>query len=226
MQAPIQPLASVWLRALAFAIDFIVIRFFLYWVDKIYLSMGVLLFKEQHINLVADNGIFALGVWGLMILHFMVWIGYFVIFECYRFRATPGKIIVKACIVCADGAPINFSITFLRNVYKLLPIALFQCIGIEAVVVKHSEYINSRDFLEHAQIDIQSQLEFKAVVGMAVLFIVISYSLMLFTKHRQTLHDLMAKTLVVKSDENILKELYLRSIAFIKHLRKTSFLDS
>ena len=225
MQNPTKHYASVWLRALAFAIDFAFISFFLYWLDKFYFYAIAVFFKEQHVNLATDNGMFALGVWGNLVMHFIVWIGYFVAFECSRCKATPGKMIVKAQIACNEEYPVTFSIVLLRNVYKLLPIALFQCIGIAAVITKHSEYGSSSNFMEQATLDIRHNLGFKIASIITFLFIIFSYSLMLLTKRKQALHDWMASTIVVKTDDNPLKQLYLRTENFIRYLRKADFTD-
>lgn len=96
----VMPLADPVARGYAFAIDFM-LRLGIIWIGAIALSaMGA-----------AGTGLF-------LVVLFVVWWGYYVIFEMWWNGSSPGKRAMKLRVVNDDFTPINFSASLIRNLLR------------------------------------------------------------------------------------------------------------
>lgn len=94
------PLAEPVARGFAFAIDFI-IRVIVVWV----LSLSLIFLRE-------------VGVGIFLVLLFIIWWGYYVLFELLMDGASPGKRAMKLRVVHDDFTPITFSASLIRNLLR------------------------------------------------------------------------------------------------------------
>ena len=100
--------AGLPIRACAWAIDGLI--------------QGVLLFV---IVLVSGLLNWALGLWFLLIMVFVLDWFYHTLFEVFNRGQSPGKRIMGVLVVCGDGSPVNPGASFLRNLLRFADTFLF-----------------------------------------------------------------------------------------------------
>jgi len=61
----------------------------------------------------------------IMVLSFLIYWGYFIIFELIWQGQTPGKKVMKIKVIRDDGRPLNFMSSFLRNILRVLDMLPF-----------------------------------------------------------------------------------------------------
>ncbi len=109
--------AGFWLRLLASLIDCL-----LWYLLVVFLSEIFFLFFTRF-----DNN-FWVQLYVFYALLFLFQLFYFVLFECSRIQATPGKLICGIRITTLDGRRISFAKALSRYFMRILS-ALFLCIG-------------------------------------------------------------------------------------------------
>jgi uncharacterized RDD family membrane protein YckC len=219
--------AQFWRRALAFAIDFAIIRILINFADPAFDYVArSMLGDVQDGN---DPEVFFKFALMTLALHWLVWGVYFLAFEQSRLKSTPGKILFKIQILDLERKIVSWPVCAVRNLYLLLPLALYQLVGVW-IVTQELQINGSVDHLyENAMLG--SPDDIRAIASIAVVSVlVINFIIMFFTSRKQMLHDLMAKTVVVGTDgqtlDNIIfncKSIAKKAFGFIKGLRKANF---
>ena len=208
--------AAIWRRAIALAIDCILIlNVFIYPVGMLFRTARNHFFKGHELYSNYPD-VFLMLPWIQVSIGFIIWITYFAVFEHSSLRATPGKMVIKLKVFYLENDSIVLA-SILRNLIKVSPIILFQSYGIHIATEQFLSETNGYGRLPPENTSFVSWL--------ILIYVAFLYSPALFNKQKQTIHDLMAKTIVVKTDDNPLKRLYLKIANFIKHLRKANFSD-
>jgi uncharacterized RDD family membrane protein YckC len=121
-------LANVGNRFLAAVIDHLI---------QILLALTIVLI----INGIGEWNVFgtSLGVWALalaVLAVFVIYWGYFVLFETIWNGQTPGKRIMKLRVIREDGRPIRFFESFVRNLLRIVDISppISYAIGVVSII--------------------------------------------------------------------------------------------
>lgn len=204
MQAHFQPHAGFFQRSAAFIIDLAILHGVLWVLRQIVLS-----FYSSEPPL--DEDLIS-HIWIFFTVSCVLIIAYFVLGDTLL-PATPGKIIMRIRTFSDKGLEMGFATALLRNFVKIIPLLLLYY-TLQMIVVEGIQAGNISGSTVPDNVIKQYSL---AILGIGALM----HGMMLVTKRKQALHDLIANTIVVKTHDNPLKELYLKLSKFVQRLRRS-----
>jgi uncharacterized RDD family membrane protein YckC len=124
--------------------------------------------KSNGATASADKWAESIAIAIVVLVFFLVFYGYFILFEVFWNGQTPGKKWLKIRVVRDGGYPVDFGASFLRNVIRIAEQALFYY-GVSAIVslassenkrigdyaagtivVREDRYLVTKDFLTQA----------------------------------------------------------------------------
>jgi uncharacterized RDD family membrane protein YckC len=111
-------LAGIGSRVLAFTIDFFIMTAALIVVVAATILLGLIM-ANYHFSHVSDVVVYAIEAI-ICIYIFLVYFGYFVLFEVFGGGRSPGKRIMGLRVVRSDGGAVGFRTSLLRNLLRIV----------------------------------------------------------------------------------------------------------
>jgi uncharacterized RDD family membrane protein YckC len=176
---------NILIRLLAFIVDFIILRI-LYLLNDQIIGMWKRNIFASGIDIRTNVDVATQVLWVHFALQIFVMLAYFTLCDGILLKASVGKLITKLRVTRLDNQSLSFGISLCRSTVKMLPFILMMALGEIVLVAKwHNAELVSFDL---------------PTIGTIVIaiFAAISYGFAFTNKDRQTLHDKMAKTTVVK----------------------------
>ncbi|SDN34022.1 RDD family protein [Tenuibacillus multivorans] len=167
--------ASFFIRLKAFGVDYILIALYLIFL----LTIGVFLFPNPQ-SLISDSFIKS-QIFSFLILTLPVSL-YFIIFDSSLGKQTVGKRLLGIQVVNQHGAPLSIKRSIIRTSLKFLPWELSH------FLVYRFVYVPEQDWT------IYVYLVMFLTYGLIFIYLLTA----IFTKHKQSLYDLLTKTEVIK----------------------------
>lgn len=176
--------AGFFSRSAAFIIDLLVLSLIFFGIGQA--SMVMLHSADTH-----NPEIWITSFWITMIANICVMVAYFFLCEGICLRASIGKILTKIVTVDMQGRPLPAAQSLLRAICKTAPIMLIM-------------YFSAAVQVNTWKAQMHNEMLPPPVAGgwisLGLLcFAVLDYGLALWTSNKQTFHDKIAKTLVVRS---------------------------
>jgi len=200
-------------RLAAFIIDFLVIRCVLLVAANMLFTFLLSVLRGDAMLPSTPEANIALA-WMRFGMLVCIWIAYFTVFEASRLRGTPGKMVMNIQVARTTPAPRMFPTALLRTLIKISPILLFQAYGLWMA----AEYTRG-NFTAGYQLMQAKDVLYETLLVYALLL----YGSVFYTKRSQALHDVISKTMVIPAAGQSQMQVWKRVVRGVRFLRTACY---